>query len=196
MSQASLRPLRQTAELVGSIDERQLDRRIPVDSLPPELLPVAGRVNEMLARLQQAFAQRRQFLADASHELRTPVAALVTGLGGRAGCAAQAESYRSALAGALADASQLRALVERLMEQVRSETFTHDEPSRPVDVSALLDECAASAAALGRARGVGVRKEYPPGLTLHDPAGPAAQRGEQRAVQRRGVQPGGRDGWS
>jgi len=161
VSYVSLKPLRHTAELVGAIDERHLDRRIPAESLPPELLPVATRINEMLTRLEQAFAQRRKFMADASHELRTPVAALVTGLEVSLARQRQAEAYRSSLASALAEASQLRSLVERLMEQVRSETFSHEEPWQSVDLSALLDECANAAAVLGKSRGIEVHRDFP-----------------------------------
>jgi signal transduction histidine kinase len=166
VSYVSLKPLRHTAELVGAIDVRHLDRRIPAESLPPELLPVAARINEMLTRLEQAFAQRRKFLADASHELRTPVAALVTGLEVSLARQRQAEAYRSSLASALAEASQLRSLVERLMEQVRSETFSHDEAWQSVDLSTLLDECASAAATLGRGRGIEVRRDFPVGMVF------------------------------
>ncbi len=166
VSRVSLKPLRQTAELVGSIDERRLDRRIPADSLPPELLPVAARINEMLARLEQAFAQRRKFMADASHELRTPVAALVTGLEVSLARQRSAEAYRSSLTLALAEASQLRCLVERLMEQVRSETFNHDEPWQSVDLSSLLGECVHAAAALGKSRSIEVRCDVPPAMVF------------------------------
>ena len=166
VSRATLRPLRNTSEVIGTIDERRLDRRIRVEELPPELLPMARRLNEMLARLEQAFAQRRQFLADASHELRTPVAALMMGLEVALARPRDAESYRRALREALADAGQLRKLVETLMEQVRSERFAHDEPPRDVDVSSLLDECASVAEALARPKGIALGRHYPPGLRL------------------------------
>jgi signal transduction histidine kinase len=127
---------------------------------------MARRLNEMLARLEEAFAQRRQFLADASHELRTPVAALMMGLEVALARPRDADAYRRALRDALADAAQLRKLVETLMEQVRSERFAHDEPPCDVDVSSLLDECAAVADALARPRGITVARHYPPGLRL------------------------------
>ena len=41
---------------------------------------MAERLNEMLARLEREFVQRKQFLADTAHELRTPVAAILTHL--------------------------------------------------------------------------------------------------------------------
>src|SRR5437762_6398593 len=78
VSRSALRPLNQTAQQIGAIDEQKLDRRIDAAALPPELTPMAERLNEMLARLQEAFTLRNQFIGDASHELRTPVAALVT----------------------------------------------------------------------------------------------------------------------
>jgi signal transduction histidine kinase len=78
IARAALRPLDRTAAVIGSIDEAALDRRVDVGQLPPELKPTALRLNEMLARLEDAFARRKRFLADASHELRTPVAAMLT----------------------------------------------------------------------------------------------------------------------
>jgi len=74
----SLRPLRATAEVIGTIDDRTLDRRIDARKLPPELVPMAEKLNGMLQRLETSMHQRQHFLADASHELRTPVAALMT----------------------------------------------------------------------------------------------------------------------
>lgn len=59
----------------------QLSRRgatelspVPVDGLPDELRPIADTVNDLLARLDMAFAAERSFAANAAHELRTPLA--------------------------------------------------------------------------------------------------------------------------
>jgi signal transduction histidine kinase len=166
VSSAALRPLRRTAEAIGSIDERRLDRRIDATALPAELVPMAERLNDMLARLERAFGQRRQFLADASHELRTPVAALITGLEVTLGRPRPPEMYRAALEDALSESRHLRRLVERLMEQVRSEVPSHDEPPVEVDLSALLDEYADVATALGRSRNIGIEREYASGIKL------------------------------
>ncbi len=130
---------------------------------------MADRLNEMLARLQVAFDQRRQFLGDASHELRTPVAALMTNLEVTLRRERPAADYRVALGHCLTDARLLKELVERLMEQVRSETLDHDEPAAAVDVSRVLDECADMAAALGQEREIRVIRSFAPGITLSAP---------------------------
>src|SRR5260221_155878 len=84
----------------------------------PELKPMAQRLNEMLARLQEAFSLRNQFIGDASHELRTPVAALVTTLDVALRHPRDGEAYRRILESCRGDARQLKHLVERLMEQI------------------------------------------------------------------------------
>jgi signal transduction histidine kinase len=164
VSSIALRPLRDVARVVGSIGERRLDRRIAVADLPPELGPVGRRLNRMLGKIEQAFARRRQFLADAAHELRTPVAALVTGLEVTLARPRTADAYRARLDEALADATDLRVLVERLMEQVRGEAFGGGEPEREVDLAALLADAVGSVGPLARARSVAVRTSCPPGL--------------------------------
>jgi two-component system, OmpR family, sensor kinase len=67
-----LRPLRSLADTAQTISETDLTRRIPVRGRD-EASRIAGAFNDMLGRLERAFAAQRQFLDDASHELRAPL---------------------------------------------------------------------------------------------------------------------------
>ena len=75
----------------------------------------------MLGRLELAFAQRKQFLADASHELRTPVAALVTTIEVALRRPREAAEYARTLKVCLSDARLLRELIQTLLEHARAE---------------------------------------------------------------------------
>ena len=161
VSRAALRPLYATAEVIGTIDPQNLHRRIDAAALPPELTPMAQRLNEMLERIERAYAQRHQFLADASHELRTPVAALVTTAEVSLRHPREAQAYRSTLESCLDDARYLQRLVERLMEQCRADTLSHDEAAEEVDLTPLLNRCADQAAALGHDRNVRIVRTLP-----------------------------------
>ncbi len=67
-----LRPVRRVTELARTISETDLSNRIPVSGAD-EISVLAGTFNDMLGRLEQAFAAQRSFVQDASHELRTPI---------------------------------------------------------------------------------------------------------------------------
>jgi two-component system sensor histidine kinase QseC len=69
-------PLANLSREVARIDELSLEKRIEIDSLPVEILPIAEKLNDLLGRLEVSFARERRFSADVSHELRTPVAEL------------------------------------------------------------------------------------------------------------------------
>jgi len=166
VSRAALKPLHATAAAIGAIDPKNLHRRIEAGALPPELIPMASRLNEMLARIEGAYAQRHQFLADASHELRTPVAALVTTAEVSLRHPRAAESYRATLETCLADARLLRRLVERLMEQCRADELSHDEPPQELDLAPLLNQCADQAAALARERDIELARDLPAEIRL------------------------------
>jgi signal transduction histidine kinase len=161
VSRRALRPLHATADVIGTIDSSNLHRRIEVAQLPPELIPMATRLNEMLARLERDYAHRQQFLADASHELRTPVAALVTAAEVALRHPREAQAYRRALESCLGDARLLRRLVERLMEQCRADTLTHDEKPQQIELVPLLDDCADQAAVIAAERQVAVERSLP-----------------------------------
>jgi len=159
VARAALRPLGAAADVVGEIDEKNLDRRIDEYSLPPELRPVAARLNAMLERLAHAFAQRRQFLADASHELRTPVAALVTTLEVALRRKRDAAELTRTLENCLSDARYLRRLVTTLLDLARGEAAA--APSAAAfDAAAVLDQCALVAEALAGSRDVRIVRSY------------------------------------
>ncbi len=71
----ALEPLDRLARSVGSRSSTALDP-IAVDGAPEEALPLVRSLNDLLARLGAALAAQRAFVADAAHELRTPLAAL------------------------------------------------------------------------------------------------------------------------
>jgi signal transduction histidine kinase len=162
----ALRPLREAAEELHTIDERSLDRRIAVDRLPPDLAPVGRRLNDLLARLETAFAQRRQFLGDASHELRTPVAALVTALEVALRRRREPDEYVRTLETCLADAQLLHGLVTSLLAQVRSERFAAELEIGPVAVVKLLRQCGRQAETLAAGKGVAVEVALPAEVVL------------------------------
>ncbi|HEV3379068.1 MAG TPA: ATP-binding protein [Thermoleophilaceae bacterium] len=68
-----LLPLRLLRDTARSISESDLTRRIPVEGETDELADLARTFNEMLDRLEEAFASQKSFISDAGHELRTPI---------------------------------------------------------------------------------------------------------------------------
>lgn len=73
-----LAPLRTMRDQAAAVTAHKLDQRIPVDAVPAELAELATSLNEMLARLEDAFHRLSDFSSDIAHELRTPVSNLMT----------------------------------------------------------------------------------------------------------------------
>jgi len=76
----AFRPVESIRAEVDAITGSTLDRRVPVPASDDEVARLARTMNAMLDRLQDASARQQRFVADASHELRSPVAAIRTEL--------------------------------------------------------------------------------------------------------------------
>ena len=74
MSGRALRPIHQITQTTNSIDARSLSRRLPLRGTDDELDRLSATINRMLDRIATSYERIAQFTADASHELRTPVA--------------------------------------------------------------------------------------------------------------------------
>lgn len=76
----ALAGLSRTTDIAASIDIDRHGQRLPLEDVPEEMLPLVTAINAALARLDHGYTQQRRFLADAAHELRTPIAILQTNL--------------------------------------------------------------------------------------------------------------------
>ncbi|MGI8505465.1 MAG: sensor histidine kinase [Solirubrobacteraceae bacterium] len=123
LTRRGLRPLRRLAVAAGEI-ERTADpsRRLPEPATLDEVGQLTGVLNRMLSSLEQARTVERRFLADASHELRTPVTALL----GNVEYAVRHGAEPEVLDDLHADASRLAHLVDALLalERVAGATPT------------------------------------------------------------------------
>ncbi len=72
----TLRPVRQAAALAATLGPAQPQLRLPVTDLPTEIQPLAQAVNQSLDRLMLSYRHEQQLVADAAHQLRTPLAVM------------------------------------------------------------------------------------------------------------------------
>lgn len=144
----ALRPVEEIRTEVAAITGSQLHRRVPVVGANDEISRLALTMNSMLERVQQATDRQRQFVADASHELRSPLARLRSSL--EVGIAhPQSLPPGETLTEALHDAQELQQLLDDLLFLARSEAGS--DPLNATDVD--LDDLVLSAAAGLRAAG-------------------------------------------
>jgi signal transduction histidine kinase len=141
----SLRGLRRTAELAAAINLDSLPERLPTHEMPMEVQPLVKAVNLALGRIEAAMRSRQRFLADAAHELRTPIAILQTRLE-----ALPAGPQRAALLG---DAARLAAVAEQLLDMQRYAAIHEPEQA---DLAALCERVVADLAPAAIAAGYGL----------------------------------------
>jgi heavy metal sensor kinase len=131
LARGSLEPVTAMAREAANITAHNLDRRVSVSG-SAELAELARVINELLDRLEQAFVQQRRFVADASHELRTPAAILRTEADVTLARPERSESEYRASVSVIRDASRrLSRIVDELFLLARADAghlVTHREP--------------------------------------------------------------------
>ncbi|HLI23869.1 MAG TPA: HAMP domain-containing sensor histidine kinase, partial [Acidimicrobiales bacterium] len=151
-----LRPLVSIEHTAGEIARGRLGHRVPGESRRTEVGRLAGALNIMLDRIQSAFAARdatearlRRFVADASHELRTPVAAVsaYAELFDR-GASTNPDDLARVMHGIRGETARMSKLVEDLLLLARMDEGLTIE-RRPVELVGLTAEAVETAAAVG-----------------------------------------------
>ncbi|MHB9800738.1 heavy metal sensor histidine kinase [Pseudomonas sp. MT3] len=114
-ARSSLRPLRRMSEVAARVSAHSLTTRLDASQMPQELRGLAGELNAMLARLEEAFQRLSAFSADIAHELRTPLTGLLTQTQVVLSRSRGLEDYREALHGNLEELERLTAMVNDML---------------------------------------------------------------------------------
>ncbi len=153
-SRATLRPIRAIEATANRIRSDNLSERIPVPASGDELASLTRLLNQMFDRLQASFEQVRRFTADASHELKTPLALIRLNAEKVRARVAGDPDATAAVADILEEIAQLNQVIDRLLFLAKSESGALQLALRPVALPALLQPFAEDAQALAEDRGV------------------------------------------
>jgi two-component system OmpR family sensor kinase len=155
LARKSLAPVVAMGTRAARIGAANLGERLPVGNERSELGRLAHIFNELLARLDLSFEQQRRFMADASHELRTPVA-IVCGESEVALSQAlrSAEEYRESLAILHDEGRRLTHIVEDLFLLARADAGQYRPSFTPFYLDELVGECVRAVRSLATQQGL------------------------------------------
>lgn len=138
----SLRPLAELAGSASTISTSNWELN-PSDAAREtmELAPLTQAMTTMLDGLHRAFDQQREFLANAAHELKTPVAILKSTLQSLLQRPRQAEEYRAGLEQALEDMARLEKLLHSMLRLARAEQWAAGSVRRDLEVVEVAATC-------------------------------------------------------
>jgi len=134
----TLRPVEDIRKAAATISHRRLDRRVPSPPSNDEIGRLARTMNEMLGRLEDAANRERDFVGNASHELRSPLAAFRTQLE-VAAAHPDGVDWPSLATDLLADGNRMEGLVQDLLFLAR-EDGEDTRPQTPVDLDDVVLE--------------------------------------------------------
>ena len=136
----ALVPVAQMAAAARAIDAADLDRRLPHPATRDELENLGLAFNDLLDRLQESFERQRQFTGNASHQLRTPLAAMLGQIELALRRDRPATEYRRVLALLDEQAGRLRQILEMLLFLARADSEAKLPNLEAVDLASWLPE--------------------------------------------------------
>jgi two-component system OmpR family sensor kinase len=149
-----------TTEVAAITDGRSLHRRLALSEETTDFADLLTTLNAMISRLEMSFAGLRRFTADASHELKTPLAVLRADVE-RAMTETSNQTERMvALEEALQEVRRMTDLVESLLTLARADEGRFDLHREPVELQPLVQEVYETALILGEAQGVTVNLPF------------------------------------
>ena len=176
VSRHALAPVSEIIKDARSIGLQNLSRRLVIPATGDELQVLSETLNEMIQRLESAFQRMTQFTADASHELRTPVALMRASAEIALLQPRQAGEYQGALRDILAEGERTTKLIEDLLTLSRTDSGAYQISAVPIDLKQPLQEAWWQVKTL--AAGKNIR------LTANLPNGAAQVLGDSNALRR------------
>jgi heavy metal sensor kinase len=165
----SLRPIADIGAAAAKIAAGDLRQRIGTPDTDSELGQLAQVLDATFARLEAAFARQARFTADAAHELRTPLAVVLTHTQNALAVPCASEEHREALAACQRAAQRMRALTESLLWLARLDSGSQVRRRVSCDLAGRVADCVQLLLPLAGRRGIEVRTDLVPSPCAGDP---------------------------
>ncbi|TDU81104.1 heavy metal sensor kinase [Prosthecobacter fusiformis] len=162
LSGRAIRPIESISKTASRIAEGNLEERIDITETASELGQLSQVLNRTFERLHAAFERQRQFTADASHELRTPITILLSETQRILKRERTPEEYRDALQTCGETAQRMRRLVEALLLLARQENHETQARYQSCDLAVILQEVIGHLQPLAQERGLRLESRLSP----------------------------------
>jgi len=167
LATAALGPMEAMRRRASELSLADDQDRLPLPAARDEVRRLGETLNEMLDRLRRSFERERRFVADASHELRTPVAVVKTELEGALRAGGHRAEVREALTAAVEECDHIAQLAEDLLILARAGDGRLPVSAERFEARRLLEGVATRFSDRAAARGRTIELESPEGLFLH-----------------------------
>lgn len=154
LARRAFRPIHRLTSTAREIKAGGLHQRVPVPQARDEVQALALTLNEMIARLDQAFTQQRRFVADASHELRTPVTVIRSISEIALAQPLNLEEHQTVLQELHAESERLSQLINDLLTPARADEGQLQLDREVIRLDLLASDVAASMESLAVERGI------------------------------------------
>ena len=154
--------IRQIGGTARRISEGSLAERIPTGDMDRELAQLADVLNATFARLDAAFERQRQFTADAAHELRTPLAVIISDAQTALRRDRSSEEYRDTIRACEQAAQRMRRLADSLLELARLDAGREQGQRTPADLAQIAADCIAQLRLLAAERNIRIETDLQP----------------------------------
>ncbi len=131
----AVRPVEQIEATAAEISQGKLSARVTIEQPESELGQLSSVLNATFARLEAAFERQQQFTSDAAHELRTPLAIMISEAQTSLARPRTGEDYKNALEDCLETAQQMRKLTDTLLDLARLETASGHGEHTEIDLA-------------------------------------------------------------
>lgn len=161
-----LAPLKRLADEVTKIEHSTLNRRVSLENLPTELVEFGSQFNQMVGRLEHAYASLRRYADDVAHELRTPINRIQLEAELALRDARSDEDYREALGSTLEECQHLTSMVKSLLFIARAENGRAEVEYATLNVAERLEKIRSFFENSAAESGVELTLECAPNLAL------------------------------
>jgi len=166
IAKRALAPIAAIDSTLETIQATDLSRRIEVGRTDEEISRLVEAVNHLLDRLEQGFRTSREFSADVSHQLQTPLTVMKGTLEVALSSARDTEEYRHVLADLVEEVNDLVAIVEGLHALSVADARLPDADTGSIDLAESCHEAADIITALGESQGIRVDTEIQAGVQV------------------------------